>query len=267
MKKRLLLNADDYGWDDDANAGILNLLKSDKVNNVTILANYCKSADLTAIRSFQDTASLGLHVCLNAGAALSGSARSTIHDDAGNFYNSKTLFEHAFLGKIKYSDVLIEIKAQYQYLSDHGIEVSHADSHQHIHQYPFLSGMITQALQEIGVKKIRRCRPLVVKNFRRYLIHLFYHITKKNLKRFTSPDVLVTDFTHADFSFSNDIPELLEKLAASHYSVIEWMCHPALENKTGSYLKRKNEYEFLKKCDWDSLLKGMPIERCQYKFI
>ncbi|ABG61002.1 ChbG/HpnK family deacetylase [Cytophaga hutchinsonii] len=267
MKKRLLLNTDDYGWDLDANAAIIDLLQSDSIHNVTLLANYCDSDVLRAISPFQDRASLGIHVCLNSGQALSGSTRSTLHDACGNFYDSKTLFQRAFFGELNYSDVLLEIKSQYYYLSDHGIDITHADSHQHIHQYPFLSGMITQALHEIGVKNIRRCRPLEVKNIRRYLIYFFYQCTKNNLNKFNSPDVLVTDFTHSGFSFSTDVQPILKKLSLSHYSTIEWMCHPAREDKAGSYLQRKKEYDFLKKCDWDILLNGTGIERSQYRYI
>ncbi len=267
MKKKLLLNADDYGWDPDANTAILSLLESESIHNTTILANYCNSAVLYAVRSFQHQASLGMHVCLNSGQALSASANSTIHDASGNFYNSQTLFRYAFLGKIKYSDVLLEIKAQYYYLSDHGIDIIHADSHQHIHQYPFLSGMITQALHEIGIKKIRMCRPMAIKNFRRYLIYFFYQCTKNHLKKFKSPDVLITDFAHSGFSFSSDVRHVIKNISESDYAIIEWMCHPATENKQGSYLQRKMEYDFLKNCAWDKLLKGTNIERSQYKFI
>ena len=87
------------------------------------------------------------------------------------------------------------------------------------------------------------------------------------MKNFVCPDVLVTDFTHSDFSFSTDMPALLQKLAVSNYTTIEWMCHPARENREGSYLQRKAEYDFLKNCDWDNVLKDSNIERSQYRLL
>ena len=45
------------------------------------------------------------------------------------------------------------------------------------------------------------------------------------------------------------------------------MCHPGLQDKHTSYLKRKAEYDFLKNADWEELLKSFPIQLSQYKYL
>ena len=267
MPKKLILNADDYGWDKDANEGILHLIQADKIHNVSILANHCSSENIKALQLYTPVISCGLHVCLNEGAPLIPSPSSSILNDKGLFYTSAELFKRAVSGKINYADVFREINAQYNYLKDHGLEISHADSHQHIHQYPFLSAMITKALYEIGIGKVRSCKPYSTYDLRRLVVHTFCLSTARNISAFKHPDILITDFTNKNFNFTIDTKKIIQQLSHSNYQTIEWMCHPALKNKESSYLQRKNEYDFLMQCDWEYLLKSTNIELSQYRFL
>jgi predicted glycoside hydrolase/deacetylase ChbG (UPF0249 family) len=266
MRKKLILNADDYGWDADASNAIIELIESDKLKNVTVLANHCNEVAFKKIGHYNSHISIGLHVCLNEGLPVSKNVFS-LHHPTGNFYSSKELFIKAISNKIKYEDVLREIKAQYYLLKDSGIDVSHADSHQHIHQYPILSAMIVQALKEIGITRIRNCKPISIYDRRRIIITAFCLFTQSNINAFNHPDILVTDFTNTKINVGKSVPDILKKIASSNYETIEWMCHPGIKNRTGSYLQREEEYTFLKNADWDILLKKLPIELSQYKFL
>lgn len=267
MLKKLILNADDYGWDTDATQGILQLLKAEKIHNVSILSNHSSYDELKAIQHYSSTISCGLHICLNEGTPLLKSSSSSIQNENGNFYTSAELFKKAVFGKIKYKDLYAEIKIQYEFLKDHGIEITHADSHQHIHQYPFLSPMITEALREVGISKVRSCKPYSIYDSRRIIVSGFCFLTRQNINTFLHPDILVTDFTNEKFDFETGVQKIIERLSPSNYQTIEWMCHPAIFDRAGSYLKRKKEYDFLMHCDWNDLLKGTSIELSQYKFL
>jgi chitin disaccharide deacetylase len=267
MRKKLILNADDYGWDKDATKGILNLIAGGKIQNVSVLANHCTATELQHIQQYRHSVSIGLHVCLNAGTPVLKKSFSSIQRESGAFFSSKELFVKALTGKVVYKDIYDEIHAQYRLLKDAGIEVSHADSHQHLHQYPFISSMITQTLHEIGVKKVRNCMPYSIYDARRIIVAGFCAGTKKNLRKFSTPDVLITDFTNKHFNFSTQVPELLNRLNASPYQTIEWMCHPALADREDSYLQRKNEYDFLMNCNWNDLLKGASINLSNYSML
>jgi len=267
MQKKLILNADDYGWDKDATQGILQLIEAGKIHNVSILANHCSNQDFKAIQSYSSAISCGLHVCLNEGKPLFKQTSSSIQNEEGYFYRSAELFKKAILKKIKYADVYTEIKSQHNFLKEHGIEVTHADSHQHIHQYPFLSKMITHALHEVGIKKIRSCTPYSIYDTRRLIISAFVFFTKQNINTFKHPDILITDFTNKEFVFGADVQKIILQLNNSSYQAIEWMCHPALADRADSYLHRTQEYDFLRYCDWNDLLKNSSIELSQYRFL
>jgi predicted glycoside hydrolase/deacetylase ChbG (UPF0249 family) len=264
MPKNLILNADDFGWDEDATNGILNLIENNKIHNTTVLANHVQSADLLKLKKFQQNISIGLHTCINAGKSVHTSP-SSLTDDQCNFFSSKNLFIKSLRKEIEYTDVLHEIKMQYNFLREHNIIITHADSHQHIHQYPVLSGMITQALSETGITKVRNCMPASIYDTRRVVVAAFCCLTKKNIIKFKHPDILITDFTNTHLSFEKCIPQILKKIAASSHQTIEWMCHPAIQDRPGSYLQRKAEYDFLKHADWQELLNMHSIKLSQYK--
>jgi len=266
MLKKLILNADDFGWDNDATDAIIKLIELDKMHNTTVLANHVQSADLIRLKNFESNISIGLHACINEGKSLTNEPSSLTDGDC-NFHSSKLLFVKSIRKELKYADILHEIKLQYNFLRANAISITHADSHQHIHQYPFLGSMITKALAEIGINKIRNCSPLSIYDSRRLIIKTFSLLTAKNIKAFKHPDVLITDFTDVDISFEKRIPEILKSIATSNYKTVEWMCHPGLQDKHTSYLKRKNEYNFLKNANWEELLKSFPIQLSQYKYL
>ena len=264
MSKKLILNADDYGWDNDATNAIIDLIESNKIQNTTVLANCVESSDLIRLKKFDANISIGLHTCINEGKSLNNSP-SSLTDEYCNFYSSKNLFIKSVRKEIKYTDVLHEIKLQADFLRSHDIRIIHADSHQHIHQYPFLGKMITHALAEVGITKIRNCNPYSIYDKRRLIIKAFCLLTNKNLRAFKHPDIIITDFTNVSISFEKRIPEILKTISSSNHQNIEWMCHPGMQDKTTSYLKRKAEYDFLKNANWEDLLKGLPIKLSQFK--
>lgn len=264
MQKKLILNADDFGWDSDATNSIIELAELGKIHNTTVLANHVSSDDLIRLKKNEPYISVGLHTCINEGKSLH-KFPSSLTDDQCNFYSSKDLFIRSLRNEIKYADVLHELKLQCNFLVEHGITITHADSHQHIHQYPFLGKLLLTALSELGITKIRNCNPLNIYDTRRIIIKTFCLLTSNNIKKFKHPDVLITDFTDVTISFEKRIPEILKSISHSKHEVIEWMCHPGLEDKPTSYLKRQAEYLFLKNANWEELLKQLPIQLSQYK--
>ncbi len=264
MKKNLILNADDFGWDADATNAIIELIELNKIHNTSVLANHVGSVDLIRLKNTEKNISIGLHACINEGKSLNN-APSSLTDQACTFHSSKSLFIKSIRNEIKYADVLYELSLQYNFLREHGIIITHADSHQHIHQYPLLGSMITNALHEIGITKIRNCNPFSIYDKRRLIIKIFCLLTANNIRSFKHPDILITDFTDVSISFEKRIPEILTTIATSNFQTIEWMCHPGIHDKPTSYLKRKAEYDFLKNWNWEDVVKKLPIQLSQYK--
>lgn len=243
MMKFLIINADDFGWDPDASQAIFELAQQQKISSISVMANLVNDKELGDIKQLSGI-SVGLHVNLLCGQPVCpvSEVKSLVNQE-GFFLTQKQLLLRSFWGRIRKEDVEREVVAQWQRLKEAGIEVSHADSHQHVHQYPFIGRCILNALQKIGVKKVRRCNVLRYSNSKNAVIKFFYIITKYNLTSFFTPDKLVSDFS---LYRSASLPIFTDALnmAFRTANVVEFMTHPAKENRSGSYLNRKGEFEF-----------------------
>ncbi|RYY13931.1 MAG: ChbG/HpnK family deacetylase, partial [Cytophagaceae bacterium] len=156
--KRLIINCDDYGWDAPATQAIVELGAAGQVSSTTVMANFASDADLRELAKLASpTLSVGLHLTLNAGQPLSAASQvpSLVGAD-GQFYTSSQLWQKFLRGQVQRADLKLEIAAQLRRLAAAGLDLSHADSHQHLHQYPLLGPALLRILHELGVRRVRR---------------------------------------------------------------------------------------------------------------
>jgi len=262
-KKFLIINCDDFGWDKFANEGILNLAREQKISSFSIMANLVKSDDLSDVSDLKNI-SRGLHLNLTVGKPITpiSEVRSLV-DENEVFLSQKALIKNAFLRKIKPNELEKEILAQLNFLKENNIEVSHLDSHKHIHQYPFIGPMILKTLAKNRIEKIRNCRLTNLSHYKMKIVKAFTLSTNSHLKHFTTPQCLIPDFSvlgKADLEiFKNGISKAFRK-----YNIVEFMTHPATQNRVDSYLNRVDEYNFWLKEDWKQILDENNIKVINY---
>lgn len=261
--KHLIINADDFGWDAAATAGILHLLEKGKISSTTILANFATENDLEKLGSIEGI-STGIHINLINGKPVSQPEEvASLLDAEGNFLSAGKLYQKFLTRRINKDHVIKEVAAQITSLREKGINISHADSHQHLHQFPGFGKWILQAIAENGIRKVRNCRLTRVHAGRSAVIALFAAVTSRHLKPFRHPDALI-----AELSFGADYSdEFAQQLLLSHFrkgDVLEIMTHPATADKTDSYLHRKAEFDFWDNLDLQRLLKKHQIKLINY---
>src|SRR6478609_5777627 len=103
MKKRLIINADDYGWDKDAVDGIISLCKNNCISSTSILATHVTDKDLHQIKN-ESSISKGLHLNLIDGKPLSKNLK-TLVDKEGNFFPANQLLLRLLAGTIKLAEI------------------------------------------------------------------------------------------------------------------------------------------------------------------
>lgn len=245
---RLIINADDFGWDVPANKAILDLCERGKLNGVSIMANHVAGDWLAKLRSYQPFVRLGIHVVLNDGSPLTEPSQiGSLLDKEGRFFSSNELWQRYLLGRIRKEHIGKEVQTQVQFLRAHGIRVAHADSHQHIHQFPGLGAVIQSSLWASGIASIRHSLPVERHDLRRIVLATFAKWNVGRIAAFDHNDLLVTYLASQPYLDTQVLEELLGRLSAHGIRLVELMCHPATADRAGSYLKRKQEWEFLKK--------------------
>lgn len=262
--KRLIINADDFGWDADANNGILHLLETRKLLSTTIMSNMVQDDPLQTLALLKGI-STGIHINLVTGQALSDEAiKGGLADKNGRFHGSLKLWLKFLTGKISRASLEAEITAQIERLRASGISVSHADSHQHTHQFPFLGKYIIKALNKNGIQKIRNARPIGRKNLRMIILYTFCLFTTHHLRGKKTTKGLISFFsTNNGFSTIRFEKELIK--AFRKKNTLECMTHPGLKNKAESHLKRRQEFDFWAQKSWQDLIKKHNIHLINYQ--
>ena len=156
--KQLIVNADDLGADNGRNKGIFEAISAGVVTSCSILANSPAFEDaLLQIRSLDPTnISFGIHLNLSEGPPLSTRLQRLTGPDG------------CFLGKQAAQRLLLcpgdpqleneihkELDAQISRLLDAGIQLDHADGHQHVHILPAVVRIAIAAAKSHGIRWIR----------------------------------------------------------------------------------------------------------------
>ncbi len=260
---KLIINADDFGVDQDATEAILQLLLNRKIQSTTVIANMAKSDQLKKLAAIENI-STGIHINLIEGKPLSEKAsHGGLTNKDGDFIGSLKLWLKFLSFRVKRSAIKAEIEAQIKALENTGIKISHADSHQHIHQFPFLSSLILKTLKKNGIATIRNAKPMDAIVNRMRILKLFCRFTNRNLKHFSTTKGLISYFSmHEEFSLEGF--ETALKNAFRSNETLECMTHPGLSDREQSYLKRKKEFEFWMQQDWQAVLKKLNIKATNF---
>ena len=156
MRKRVIINADDFGWSAGVTEGILRAHRVGVLTSTTMAVNM-PAAKASVIR-LAEAPGLGVGVHLNvsqgpplsqAGAALAGP--DGLMDRTAVGVVLACAGRPRLLGAVE-----AEFDAQIRWLLDHGIRPTHLDSHRHSHGYPPIFRRVAMLAQRYGIRFVRR---------------------------------------------------------------------------------------------------------------
>ena len=148
--KNLIVNADDLGWTDGVNRGIVEAFHHGIVTSTSLLANGAAFAGGVEAARLAPGLGVGVHLNLSDGPPVAEreTITSLLNDD-GEFAGGpeKLLLRRARRG-LRLAEVESEWDAQIQKVRDAGIAPTHLDGHKHVHMLP--------GLFEIALKLAKR---------------------------------------------------------------------------------------------------------------
>ena len=125
--KYLILNADDFGYNDEQTKAICELYKAGLITSTSLMA-VADSASEAATLAAKENITVGIHLTVNSDNAdhrwQSVSGAQSLSDGAGLYPNQAGLSVHA-----RHRDIAAELEAQYDFAVKHGCAVDHADNH------------------------------------------------------------------------------------------------------------------------------------------
>jgi predicted glycoside hydrolase/deacetylase ChbG (UPF0249 family) len=149
----LIVNADDLGETAEITRGILECVDAGVVTSTTILANM--PATPLALREAAARgrrASFGVHLNLCEGPALT---RAPSLAPGGTLLPKRAQAARALTGRLDLAEVETELRAQIACVAEAGVQISHLDSHKHLHQLPGVADVVVGLAHEFGVERVR----------------------------------------------------------------------------------------------------------------
>ncbi|MDD4201843.1 MAG: ChbG/HpnK family deacetylase [Candidatus Omnitrophica bacterium] len=227
MNKYLIINADDYGFSEKTNQGIIEAYTKGVVSDLSIMAVGVAFEDgITRLKENSITTA-GIHVCLTS-------------DDLKPFRmeyfpkNCFHLFRDIVSGKIKKQKIYAEIKAQVKKAKEQGLSISHMDSHEHVHMFFPITDIFIKIAEEENIPYIRypneKIRAAFIKepvNFiRSFILKTMCLFSKKKIKRRISGEFF--GHFHSGRLTKKDVQRFLKE---TEKGASEIGCHPGSEDK------------------------------------
>ncbi|UNC91421.1 chitin disaccharide deacetylase [Candidatus Contubernalis alkaliaceticus] len=248
---KLIVNADDFGYDPGINKGVIHAFRKGIVTSTTIMVNqpYCEEAAKLAAQ--EPELGVGLHVNLTRGRPVSSAENIPgLLSEAGIFWEPDSFYQQ----KVEKSEVQKEIAAQLDKLMNLGISPTHMDAHHHLHFHP----VVLEVMVELAGKYRLPLRH-VDKNTCSYFQRM--HIP--------TPDFFVSSFFGEDATVDNLVSILTELNTESPGSAVEVMCHPGFINDftaESSYQDpRQKELEVLCSKEIKELIYSLNIQLINFK--
>lgn len=158
MKKRLVINADDFGLAEDINKGIIECYTSGAVSDITLLAVGDSFGHAVKLARENNIDKIGAHLALTGSFKPLTPAKdiSSLVGRNAKFPKSYTPFlVRYFAGLIKSDEIYTEFKNQISRVKKEGFGITHLDSHQHIHAVPGILKIVIKLMKEESISYVR----------------------------------------------------------------------------------------------------------------
>lgn len=154
----LIVNSDDFGLTGGVNRAIAELHRAGLVTSSTLMARAAASDGAIDIARSLPSLGVGCHVVLVDGEpALASSKKSALLDPhTGHFYSTLGSFlRQLTLKKIRPAEIEAEAAAQISLLQCRGLQLTHVDSHKHVHMFPGVLRPLLRAARTAGIHTVR----------------------------------------------------------------------------------------------------------------
>jgi predicted glycoside hydrolase/deacetylase ChbG (UPF0249 family) len=155
--KNLIVNADDLGWTDGVNRGIVEAFRNGIVTSTSLLANGAAFAGGVAAAKSAHGLGVGIHLNLSDGPPVADRETVTsLLNDEGLFAGGpETLLLRRARRGLLLNEVEAEWDAQIQKVRDAGVAPTQLDGHKHVHMLPGLFEIALRLAKRHNIGAIR----------------------------------------------------------------------------------------------------------------
>lgn len=211
MLKRLIINADDFGFTRDVNDGIIHSHRNGVLTSTTLMANGDAFEDAVSLAKRTPTLDVGCHLVLVQGRSLL----------TGHPY-PRTLRAFVRATARNEFDIYAELHAQVKKIVAAGVQPTHLDSHKHTHIVPRVFRAVARLAAEFQIPYVRLPldTTLPFQGLMRRFRNFYLATARQNNVKFTDH---FTGFRLTGSMTEESFARALRQLSAG---TTEFMCHP-----------------------------------------
>lgn len=221
---RIVLNADDFGASNETLEATLECFKRGALTSASIMPNMPATPRALAFAASNPEFSFGVHLTLTGDGPerplsppekVPGLVRSD-----GSFRGTRELRARALLGRLAVAEIETEISAQIRALREHGLDISHVDSHRHLHKLgPFRTALRT-VLPRFRITRVRTVQDV-------YLARAFTSATywlapvwrRRLVEGFTTTDHFYMPASAGDVAWEQPLLALAKRLPGPSFEI------------------------------------------------
>ena len=254
---KLIVNADDFGYSRAVNYGIADAHVNGIVTSTTLMANMPAVEHAIELAKNMPDLGIGVHLTMTCGRPVLQDKVSTLTDSKGSFYSLSTY--QTCKDTIDSDELYQEWKAQIEMLLNSGIDLTHIDSHHHVHTFDENKDIVDKLAKQFQLP-VRNCSTNTSDRGFSF-VDMFNFPPIRNME---------LNYEENREIFFEIIENSMSQIA--RFETTEVMCHPAyigsriLENSSFN-IPRAREVDLLCDREMKDLIEKYEIELINYRDI
>lgn len=284
--KRLIINADDFGYNPEITDGIIHSHLNGVVTSTTAMANMAGIE--YAARRIRDVPnlSIGAHLTLTQGRPIMPPDKvPSLVDHEGLFHSFHGLLRRVLKGKVVRAEIELELSAQMDKLLSLGFKPTHWDSHHHSALIPRVFGAALRVTRRFGLKAMRIYNvyyfpdakinlKMARDRFCRFPVRLYYRWIFRQARSqygFSGPDHIVAPSRLSDYNPDGDLATQWGRaMSMVPEGISEFVVHPGFDHSDKQDTprmrqKRVKELHILTSPSFRDVINNNGIELISYR--
>lgn len=154
---KLIVNADDFGFSENVNYGIIKSFREGIVTSTSVMPNGKAFNHAVELAKRNLELDVGIHLTLTGEKPilLPNRVSSLVNNEGKFLHHARHFSEKYFLHKIDLDEVNDELDAQINTALNSGLQISHIDSHQHVHMLPKILKIVLNFSRKYKIPFVR----------------------------------------------------------------------------------------------------------------
>ncbi len=269
-RRRLVVNADDFGRSDSINEAVLRSHRDGILTTASLMVAGDAFEPALAIARATPSLGVGLHLTLVCGRAVLGPDRIPgLVDGAGEFSSNAPLAGFRYWARRDLREQLrMELAAQFERFHATGLVLDHVNGHLHLHLHPVVFDLLAEHAREWRIERMRLTRDSLAISRRtasgRWGYRLSHAVVFAGLSRRAAPVLKRLGIRHTAGVYGLlqdgwvDEDYLMRLLPCLPDGDLELYSHPSMD-------RFRNEYEALVSPRVAERVRRLGFERVRYQ--